>query len=93
MMEEYRQGNINVCPTFLGVSSRQFPVFYGKSLQPFLLNKKNLALCVHHKPCHTCMNMQGERREQCTVETLNKGHFGANSFVLCREVVPVSEVK
>ena len=24
---------------------------------------------------------------------LNKGHFGANSFVPCREVVPISEVK
>ena len=23
----------------------------------------------------------------------NKGHFGANSFVPCREVVPISEVK
>ena len=32
---------------------------------------------------------------QCptTVEPLNKGHFGANSFVPCREVVPISEVK
>ena len=29
----------------------------------------------------------------CTVETPNKGHFGANSFVPCREVVPISEVK
>ena len=28
-----------------------------------------------------------------TVEPLNKGHFGANSFVPCREVVPISEVK
>ena len=27
-----------------------------------------------------------------TVEPLNKGHFGANSFVPCREVVPISEV-
>ena len=26
-----------------------------------------------------------------TVEPLNKGHFGANSFVPCREVVPISE--
>ena len=25
--------------------------------------------------------------------TPNKGHFGANSFVPCREVVPISEVK
>ena len=24
---------------------------------------------------------------------LDKGHFGANSFVPCREVVPISEVK
>ena len=30
---------------------------------------------------------------QCTVEPLNKGHFGANSFVPCREVVLISEVK
>ena len=29
----------------------------------------------------------------CTVEPPNKGHFGANSFVPCREVVPISEVK
>ena len=28
-----------------------------------------------------------------TVEPLNKGRFGANSFVPCREVVPISEVK
>ena len=28
-----------------------------------------------------------------TVEPLNKGHFGANSFIPCREVVPISEVK
>ena len=27
-----------------------------------------------------------------TVKPLNKGHFGANSFVPCREVVPISEV-
>ena len=25
------------------------------------------------------------------MEPLNKGHFGGNSFVLCREVVPISE--
>ena len=29
----------------------------------------------------------------CTVEPPNKGHFGANSFVPCGEVVPISEVK
>ena len=28
-----------------------------------------------------------------SVEPPNKGHFGANSFVPCREVVPISEVK
>ena len=28
-----------------------------------------------------------------TVESPNKGHFGANSFVPCKEVVPISEVK
>ena len=27
-----------------------------------------------------------------TVEPPNKGHFGANSFVTCREVFPISEV-
>ena len=27
------------------------------------------------------------------VEPPNKGHFGANSFVPCREVVPISEVE
>ena len=26
-----------------------------------------------------------------TAELPNKGHFGANGFVLCREVVPISE--
>ena len=35
----------------------------------------------------------GEERRVSTVEPLNKGHFGANSFVPCREVVPISEVK
>ena len=29
---------------------------------------------------------------RCTVEPPNKGHFGAYSFVPCREVVPISEV-
>ena len=28
-----------------------------------------------------------------TVEPLNKGHFGANSFIPCREVVPISDIK
>ena len=28
-----------------------------------------------------------------TVEPPNKGHFGANSFVPCREAVPISEVE
>ena len=32
-------------------------------------------------------------RTPYTVEPLNKGHFGANSVVPCREVVPISEVK
>ena len=32
-------------------------------------------------------------RKVLFVEPLNKGHFGANSFVPCREVVPISEVK
>ena len=27
-----------------------------------------------------------------TGELLNKGHYGANNFVPCREVVPISEV-
>ena len=27
-----------------------------------------------------------------TVEPPNKGHFEANSFIPCREVVPISEV-
>ena len=29
----------------------------------------------------------------CPVEPLNKGHYGANSFVHCREVVLIVEVK
>ena len=33
------------------------------------------------------------KRSVYTVEPLNKGHFGDNSFVPCREVVPISEVK
>ena len=28
-----------------------------------------------------------------TVEPLNKGHYGANDFVPCREVVHISEIK
>ena len=28
-----------------------------------------------------------------TVEPPNKGHYGANDYVPCREVVPISEVK
>ena len=39
-------------------------------------------------------SLEGEKeRKLCTVEPLNKGHFGANNFVPCREVVPISEVK
>ena len=34
------------------------------------------------------MNFQ----KMSTLEPLKKGHFGANSFVPCREVVPISEV-
>ena len=39
---------------------------------------------------------RGEERDdrvRGTVEPPNKGHFGANSFVPCREVVCISEVK
>ena len=32
------------------------------------------------------------KENPCTAEPPNKGHFGANSFVLCREVIPISEV-
>ena len=35
------------------------------------------------KSCYVCTS---------TVEPPNKGHFGANRFVPCREVVPISEV-
>ena len=47
--------------------------------------------CIRHK-------LDSEEWTMCplfggsTVEPLNKGHFGANSFVPCREVVPISEV-
>ena len=34
-----------------------------------------------------------EQTNSTTVEPPNKGHFGGNSFVPCREVVPISEVK
>ena len=34
-----------------------------------------------------------QQKVSCTVEPPNKGHFGANSFVPCREAVPISEVK
>ena len=30
---------------------------------------------------------------QYTVEPPNKGHYGANNLVICREVSPISEVK
>ena len=36
---------------------------------------------------------QHEVRGRNTVEPPNKGHFGANSLVPCREVVPILEVK
>ena len=39
------------------------------------------------------MNVTGPTLCPNTVEPPNKGHFGANSFVPCREVVPISEVK
>ena len=38
-------------------------------------------------------NRQLLDKQWYTVEPLNKGHFGANSFVPRREVVPISEVK
>ena len=31
--------------------------------------------------------------QEYTVEPPNKGHFGNGSFVLCSEVVPISEVQ
>ena len=39
------------------------------------------------------MEVETASRHVYTVEPPNKGHFGANSFVPCREVVPISEVK
>ena len=38
-----------------------------------------------------CCSTQTGQHSRCTVEPPNKGHFGANSFVPCREVVPISE--
>ena len=41
--------------------------------------------------------LEGRKRKRWerlyTVEPPNKGHLGANSFVPCREVLPISEVK
>ena len=41
---------------------------------------------------HSTVSAQWTIRSN-TVEPPNKGHFGANSFVACRDVVPISEVK
>ena len=43
--------------------------------------------------CSESRGREGRWERENTVELPNKGHFGANSFVPCREVVPISEVK
>ena len=59
--------------------------FHGESkLAVFIL------LCVIFQFCYLALLYY---QIPCTVEPPNKGHFGANSFVPCREVVPISEVK
>ena len=35
----------------------------------------------------------GKPEDSFTVEPSNKGHYGTNDFVHCREVIPISEVK
>ena len=37
--------------------------------------------------------MEIQYLHDATPEIPNKGHFGANIFVPCREVIPISEVK
>ena len=40
-------------PTKVSLSSWEFPVHYLVAVEPLLLNKKQLVLLVHHKPCDT----------------------------------------
>ena len=42
--------------------------------------------------CLECQVANGISSYIITVEPPNKGHFGNGSFVLCSEVVPISEV-
>ena len=44
-------------------------------------------------PLHHCFSCSIGLNYVYTVGPPNKGHFGANRFVPCREVVPISEVK
>ena len=46
------------------------------------------------KPSESLVPAENRRinpNRNATVEPLNKGDYGANSFVPCREVVPISE--
>ena len=45
------------------------------------------------KICWCCQQKGIKTNQVYTVEPPNKGHFGANSVVPCRKVVPISEVK
>ena len=55
----------------------------------FVIDTIILELCVKTLK----LNQKHMRIAVYTVEPPNKGHFGANNFVPCREVVPISEVK
>ena len=63
---------------------------------PFPIDSKNIVSQTCKKSvCVTNRFLQHNRiiLSLYTVEPPNKGHFGTNGFVPCREVVPISEVK
>ena len=59
---------------------------------PYILTSFYVLYTAPHK--HTALSVcMYNTHNTCTVEPPNKGHFGANSYVPCKEVVPISEVK
>ncbi len=47
---------------------------------------------MHYVAFHAIWGLLHANNVLCTVEPLNNGHIGDRSHVLCREVVPISEV-
>ena len=82
----------NLYTLFLDLVSSPKPQYGTHSLAEGLGTR--LSLCTTFKLVNcACANEPCKLEDGSTVEPLNKGHFGNGSFVLCSEVVPISEVQ